>query len=141
VITPEDPVSSAKAKMEFAKDNKVCAGKGGYIDGALVSADQIKAIASLPSREELIASNRIEEEVRHKITATTLHHVSIEALIEAIGKDREDLCTGCLTGCYPLAIEGERVKTHLVDFVDATYQAKLESFEIEPSQTIDSGSR
>jgi len=55
VFTPEDPVASAKAMMEFAKDNKVFAVKGGYIDGALVSADQIKAIASLPSREELIA--------------------------------------------------------------------------------------
>jgi amidophosphoribosyltransferase len=87
----------------------------------------------MPTREELIASNREEEEVRHKITATSLHHVSIDALIEAIGKDREDLCTGCLTGCYPLAIEGEQAKMHLVDFVDATYQARLESFEIEPS--------
>lgn len=55
VFTPEDPVASAKAMMDFAKDNKVFAVKGGYIDGALVSADQVKAIASLPSREELIA--------------------------------------------------------------------------------------
>jgi len=83
----------------------------------------------MPTREELIASNRIEDEVRHKITATTLHHVSLEALVEAIGIDREDLCTGCLTGCYPLAIEGEQAKMHDVDFVDATYQAKLGSFE------------
>ena len=54
-------------------------------------------------------------------------------LIEAIGIDREDLCTGCLTGCYPLAIEGEQAKMQQVDFVDGTYQARLESFEIEPS--------
>jgi amidophosphoribosyltransferase len=87
----------------------------------------------MPTREELIASTREEEEVKYRITATTLHHISIEALIGAIGKDREDLCTGCLTGCYPLAIEGEQAKMHLVDFVDATYQAKLESFEIQPS--------
>ncbi len=82
----------------------------------------------MPTREELIASNRVESEVRHKITATTLHHVSLSALVEAIGIDREDLCTGCLTGCYPLAIEGEQAKTRQVDFVDATYQAKLGSF-------------
>jgi large subunit ribosomal protein L10 len=55
VFTPEDPVSSAKAMMEFARENKAFSPKGGYIDGAVVSADQIKAIASLPSREELIA--------------------------------------------------------------------------------------
>jgi amidophosphoribosyltransferase len=85
----------------------------------------------MPTREERIASNRIEDEVRHKITATTLHHISIVALINAIGKDREDLCTGCLTGCYPLAIEGEQVKMRQIDFVDATYQSKLGSFSTE----------
>jgi amidophosphoribosyltransferase len=83
----------------------------------------------MPTREELIASNRIEEEVRHSITASSLHHISIEALIKAIGFDRDDLCTGCLTGCYPLPIDGERAKPCHVDFVDGTYQAKLGSFE------------
>ena len=83
----------------------------------------------MPTREELIASSRNEEEVRHKITATTLHHISLEALFEAIGIDREDLCTGCLTGCYPLAIDGEQAKTRQVEFMDATYQAKLGKFE------------
>jgi len=82
-----------------------------------------------PTREELIAHNRTEEEVRKSITATTLHHISIEGLIEATGFDREDLCLGCLTGCYPLPIEGEQTKTCSVDFVDGTYQAKLGSFE------------
>ncbi len=79
----------------------------------------------MPTREELIASNRIEEEVRHNITATTLHHISIGALIEAIGFDRDDLCTGCLTGCYPLPIEGEKAKTCQINFVDGTFQSKL----------------
>jgi len=83
----------------------------------------------MPTREELIASNRIEEEVRHNITATTLHHVSIGALIEAIGFDREDLCTGCLTGCYPLPIEGEKAKTCQINFLDGTFQSKLVTFE------------
>ncbi|MCK9631491.1 MAG: amidophosphoribosyltransferase [Methanoregula sp.] len=82
-----------------------------------------------PTREELIAHNRSEEEVRKSITATSLHHISLEALIEAIGFAPDDLCTGCLTGCYPLPIEGEKAKTCNVDFVDGTYQAKLGSFE------------
>jgi amidophosphoribosyltransferase len=83
----------------------------------------------MPTREELIASNRVEEEVRHNITATSLHHISIDALIEAIGFDRDSLCTGCLTGCYPLPIEGEQAKPCHVDFMDGTYQSKLGSFE------------
>lgn len=55
VFTPEDPVATAKALMDFAKENKVFAFKGGLIEGNVVSADAVKAIALLPSREELIA--------------------------------------------------------------------------------------
>jgi len=82
-----------------------------------------------PTREELIAHNRDEEEVRKSITATTLHHISLDALIEAIGFKEDDLCTGCLTSCYPLPIDGEYAKSCRVDFVDSTIQAKLGSFE------------
>jgi len=82
-----------------------------------------------PTREELIAHNRNEEEVRKSITADTLHHISLEALIEAIGFDRDDLCTGCLTSCYPLPIEGEQARPCRIDFSDSTIQAKLGSFE------------
>ena len=83
-----------------------------------------------PTREELIAHNRTEDEVRKSITATTLHHISIEGLMEATGFNRDELCVGCLTGCYPLPIEGEQAKPCNVDFVDGTYQAKLGSFEV-----------
>lgn len=55
VFTPEDPVISAKALLTFAKEHKVFSFKGGLIDGQVVSADAVKAIASLPSREELLA--------------------------------------------------------------------------------------
>ena len=57
----------------------------------------------MPTREELIASNQVEEEVRHSITATTLHHISIDALVEAIGFDRESLCTGLPHRLLPAA--------------------------------------
>ena len=82
-----------------------------------------------PTREELIAHNRNEEDVRKSITATTLHHISIDALVEAIGFNQDDLCTGCLTGCYPLPIDGEHATPCRIDFVDTTIQAKLGSFE------------
>src|SRR5512137_1577361 len=82
-----------------------------------------------PTREELIAHNCDEDEVRKSITATTLHHISLDALIEAIGFSRDDLCTGCLTSCYPLPIDGEKARTCRIDFLDSTFQAKLGSFE------------
>lgn len=55
VFTPEDPVATAKALLAFSKVNKVFAFKGGLIEGNVVSAESVKAIAALPSREELIA--------------------------------------------------------------------------------------
>jgi amidophosphoribosyltransferase len=100
-----------------------------------IGSPQIKAPCYLgvdmPTRQELIASDKVEEEVRRSITATSLHHVSIEALIEAIGCGREHLCTGCLTGCYPLPIDGEHGKAPQIDFVIGTYQANLGSFDPE----------
>jgi len=82
----------------------------------------------MPTREELIASSRPVAEVKESIAATSLHHVSLEALVRAIGIDREHLCTGCLTGKYPLSIEGESCLSRNIDFVVGSYQAKLGSF-------------
>lgn len=55
VFTPADPVATAKALMTFAKERKVFAFKGGLIEGRVIGADAVKAIAALPSREELLA--------------------------------------------------------------------------------------
>lgn len=55
VYTDGDPVSLAKALTEFAKDVPAIQFKGGMVEGRTIAADQIKDIASLPSREELIA--------------------------------------------------------------------------------------
>jgi large subunit ribosomal protein L10 len=50
-----DPVAPAKALVDFAKDHKQLEVKGGFIERRLVAADAIKALAALPSREELVA--------------------------------------------------------------------------------------
>lgn len=51
----DDPVALAKALTDFAKDVPVLQFKGGLLDGQAVAGDEIKAIAALPSREELLA--------------------------------------------------------------------------------------
>ena len=56
VFSGSDVAASAKAVKNFAKDNENLEIKGGIMDGAVVSAAEVEAIASLPSREELIAS-------------------------------------------------------------------------------------
>ncbi len=85
----------------------------------------------MPTRAELIASNKENDAVRESIGATSLHHVSLDSLIDAIGMDRRDLCTGCLTGEYPLCIENERSSQRRIDFIAGSYQSELEVFEPE----------
>jgi len=100
-----------------------------------IGSPQIKAPCYLgvdmPTREELIASDKVEEQVKRSITASSLHHISLKALVEAIGIKQDQLCTGCLTGCYPLPIDGEQGNKPEIDYVIGTYQANLESFKTE----------
>jgi large subunit ribosomal protein L10 len=55
VFVTEDPVAPAKALTTFAKEHKALELKGGLVENQVVSSDDVKAIATLPSREELIA--------------------------------------------------------------------------------------
>jgi large subunit ribosomal protein L10 len=50
-----EPVDAAKALKAFAKDNKALVIKGGYMDGDVLSMDQVNQIADLESREVLLA--------------------------------------------------------------------------------------
>jgi len=52
-ISP-DPVAGAKVLSEFAKDNEQFVIKAGAMPNSLLSAKDIKALALLPSREELL---------------------------------------------------------------------------------------
>lgn len=51
----QDPVSGAKVLAEFAKDNELFVIKGGAMPNAVMSPADVKALATLPSREELLA--------------------------------------------------------------------------------------
>ena len=51
----EDSVGAAKALVDQAKANPLLVIKGGMLGDSPMSADDVKALASLPSREELLA--------------------------------------------------------------------------------------
>ena len=53
--SPGDPVMLAKALKEFAKTNEALIIKGGVMDGALLSSDEINALAEVAPRDELLA--------------------------------------------------------------------------------------
>lgn len=50
-----DPVAVAKGIRDFARANPALVVKGGVLDGRLVSADEIRRLADLESREVLLA--------------------------------------------------------------------------------------
>src|SRR3954464_10708218 len=50
-----DPVAGAKVLSEFAKDNELFVIRGGAMPNSRMSDKDVKALAMLPSREELIA--------------------------------------------------------------------------------------
>ena len=52
----QDPVAGAKVLSEFAKENELFVIKAGAMPNAVMSVQEIKALAQLPSREELIAT-------------------------------------------------------------------------------------
>lgn len=54
-FSPEDAVVAAKVINEFAKKHKALEIKGGIVEGQVMNAEQMKDIASLPSREGLIS--------------------------------------------------------------------------------------
>lgn len=50
----EDQVAPAKILNDFAKDHENFVIKAGFVDGRLLSAEEVKALASIPSKEVLI---------------------------------------------------------------------------------------
>ena len=56
LVMATDPVAAAKILTDFAKANdQRPAVKGGMFDGASIDADQVKRLAAMPSREQMLA--------------------------------------------------------------------------------------
>lgn len=72
----------------------------------------------MKTRDQFAATGRTVEDIARMLTADSLGYISIDGLVDAIGHSASDLCLGCLTGEYPLPVEGEKVR----------FQKKLDSF-------------
>jgi len=53
--TDQDAAASAKVLVEFAKAHEALVLKAGFMDGALLTKAQIEHLATLPSKDELLA--------------------------------------------------------------------------------------
>lgn len=55
-INEKDPIAPAKTLNKFMKVNTKLTIKGGFLEGKTISLDEVKALAYLPSRNEMIAT-------------------------------------------------------------------------------------
>ena len=65
---------------------------------------------AMATKEELLAVDRTNDEIRDIIGVDSVGYISMEGLVESIGTPREDLCLGCITEEYPTIIPPELYK-------------------------------
>jgi amidophosphoribosyltransferase len=61
----------------------------------------------MASRDELMASDKTVDEIRDEIGADSLEYLTVDDISEALGMGCGEMCTGCVTGSYPVDVEGE----------------------------------
>ncbi|MBI1392588.1 MAG: 50S ribosomal protein L10 [Alphaproteobacteria bacterium] len=88
----EDPVAAAKAVKKFAKDNERLRILGGAMGIEVMDEKGVEALASMPSREELIASlvHAIMSPAMNLASAIGAPASNIAGCIEAIEKKHQE---------------------------------------------------
>lgn len=93
----EDAVAPAKVISEFIKKNNladqgILVVKGGIVEGKVVNADEVKAIASLPSKEVLIAKllGSIQAPLSNTVGVMGSMLRSIVTVLDAVRKQKEE---------------------------------------------------
>ena len=91
VFSGNDVAASAKALKTFAKANQNLEIKGGLMEGAAVSAAEVEAIASLPSREQLMAQIAGAISGVARGLATTINGVprGLAQVVKAVAEQKE----------------------------------------------------
>ena len=64
----------------------------------------------MASREELLAANMDESQIRHLIDADSLGYLSVKGLMKVVGGTDGGFCDACFTGNYPVPIQLEMSK-------------------------------
>lgn len=56
-----------------------------------------------PRRSELIAATHTLDEIRRYLAADSVAYLSLDGLLTSVGQKRDQYCTSCYTGQYPVA--------------------------------------
>jgi large subunit ribosomal protein L10 len=90
--TDSDPVVLSKTVSKFIKDNaEFFAFKAGVVDGKVVNLAQVEAIASLPSKEELISKLLyvINAQAQRIVTVINAVPRDLAVVIKQIGEQKQ----------------------------------------------------
>jgi len=59
-----------------------------------------------PTREELIANRMSREEIRKYLECDSVGYLSLEGMLNCVSFPKENYCTACWSGKYPVAFQG-----------------------------------
>ncbi len=63
----------------------------------------------IPTKKELIASSHTIEEIRKYLRVDSVEYMTVESMIEALGRDDMNFCCACFDGDYPAELEDGHV--------------------------------
>ncbi|GMU93801.1 MAG: 50S ribosomal protein L10 [Candidatus Hydrogenedentota bacterium] len=88
----KDPVAPSKIFKDFGKEVPVVEMTGGILDGKVITKDQLDALASLPSREVLLAQvvGTIAAPIRNVVSAINAVPQNLVSVLEQIRKQKEE---------------------------------------------------
>ena len=91
VFAGKDPVSPAKALKTFSNENKALEIKAAYIDGHVVDAKQVNALAALPPKDELIAKmiGSLASPLRGLVTVLSGNQSGLVRVLNAVREQKE----------------------------------------------------
>ncbi|MDQ2872813.1 MAG: 50S ribosomal protein L10 [Candidatus Eremiobacteraeota bacterium] len=91
VFAGEDPVAPAKALKTFSDDNKALQIKAAYIDGKIVDAARVNALAALPPKIELISRmiGSLASPLRGLVTVLSGNQSGLVRVLTAVREQKE----------------------------------------------------
>ena len=91
VFAGSDPVAPAKALKHFSDETKPLEIKAAYIDGKVVDAAQVNALASLPPKIELIAKlvGSLASPLRGLVTVLSGNQSGLVRVLNAVREQKE----------------------------------------------------
>jgi large subunit ribosomal protein L10 len=91
VFAGADPVAPAKALKTFSDNTKKVAVKAAFIDGRVVDAKQVETLASLPSKQELLAKlvGSLSSPLRGLVTVLSGNQSGLVRVLNAIREQKE----------------------------------------------------